>query len=328
MKVSSSDKIKKKKEKSSLDEEFLNIKFLIDFKAYIKLIFSLTQGKSEDRASITSRTSILSKFKDKLLGKSRNKVNSSQFDESLIFDSIRILHTISNKQYDLKTAITKEIAIPEDKIRDFKNGSILTIKEAIIQSILRFWLIKEQVEYTYRKNLYIFGDTLYLIKYVLDPEDQKKLSLAEAFDKQILDDENHFYFGKKGPYSFDSAIQKGFIKCGLIDLNSLNNIILSNIFKYSMYSEQDMLNQNKTTSKNDDENIDVGNENRTSADGIDSDEGTLDGTLVKESDNILSSEPDDHVKSSDATENLIETKNVTIQNIFKYYLTILHKSYL
>lgn len=158
---------------------------------------------------------------------------------------------------------------------------------------------------------------MYLIKYVLDPEDQKKLSLAEAFDKQILDDENHFYFGKKGPYPLDSAIQKGFIKCELIDLNSLNNIIVSNIFKYSMYSEQDMWSQSKTTPKNDDGNIDVGNANRTSADGSDSDEA---GTLVKESANILPSEPDDQVKTSEATENTIETKNVIIQN--KYDLTV------
>ena len=228
-------------------------------------------------------------------------MNTNHLDENLILESIRIVHTISGKQYDLKTAINKELAIPEDKIRDVKNGSTLSVKEAIEQSIIRFWLAKDQVEYIYRENLYIFGDTLYLFKYVLDPEDQKKLSLTEAFAKQILDDENHFYFGKKGPYQLETAIQKGFINCELIDLNLINNIVVSSVFKYSMYSEQEMwTNKNSPTSSYPQE-VKLSRDN----DSADFDK------VISESNNRAINEAENN-KKSESQENTVETVDVSL----------------
>ncbi len=96
----------------------------------------------------------------------------------------------------------------------------------------------DKCEYIYRKNSFILGESVYLVRYVLDPNDQKKLSLEEAFNRLIIDDENWFYYGKKGPYALETAIQKGYIACQTIDLNLLNAIITSNIFKYSTFTSE------------------------------------------------------------------------------------------
>lgn len=193
-------------------------------------------GKSVDRASITSRASILSKFKDKLFRKTNKLKNCHQFEEHHILESIRVLNTATSEQLDLKSAIIEQLAIPDEKFRDLRSNTELNIREALEQGLLRFFVDNEKTEYSYRQNCFIFGESIYLVKYVLDPNDQKKLSLADAFDQLILDDKNSFYYGKKGPYSIESAIQKGYICCKSIDLSLLNNIIVSNIFTYSTYT--------------------------------------------------------------------------------------------
>lgn len=162
-----------------------------------------------------------------------NKQKNLRFKENLIVESLRIVNTSTNEQFDLKTAIKNNLAISEDHIIDVKNESKLSIRQALEASIIRWFISNENTEYTYYNNSYIFGDNLYLIKYVLDPNDQKKLTLSQAFHRLIVDDQNHFYYGKKGPYSLESAIQKGYISCQTIDLNLLDAIIVSNIFKYS-----------------------------------------------------------------------------------------------
>jgi hypothetical protein len=88
---------------------------------------------------------------------------------------------------------------------------------------------------------------VYLVRYVLDPNDQKKLSLEEAFNRLIIDDENWFYYGKKGPYALETAIQKGYIACQTIDLNLLNAIITSNIFKYSTFTPEMQTSEEEAT---------------------------------------------------------------------------------
>jgi len=197
---------------------------------------SLLRGRSFDRFSFTSRSSsILSKMKDKLFSK---KTKNIEFDENLLLQSIRIVNKLTNKQYDLKSAIEQDLARPDDQIIDTLEEKSLSINDAIKQKIICFKppqpinTTTESVEYVYNKNCYIYNHSLYLFNYILNPNDQRKMDLNETFEKLIIDTENPIYFGKKGPYSLETAIQKGYISCEIIDLNLLNNIITSNIFKY------------------------------------------------------------------------------------------------
>ena len=197
---------------------------------------SSSRGKSIDRFSITSRASILSRFKDKLFGKNTKK-KQFRCEETLILESLRILDTQTNEKHGLRDAIALNIAIPDDRIRDTANQVELTIREALELSIIRFCFADEKnFEYVQRENCFVCDNALYLVSYVLDPRDQKKLNLADAVARQIVDLENMFYFGRKGAYTLDLAIQKGYIASRQIDLNLLNAVVVSNVLKYSKYT--------------------------------------------------------------------------------------------
>ncbi len=192
------------------------------------------RGKSFDRFSFSSRSSsIISKFREKLFS-SNKKIKNIQFDESLILDSIRIADRLTGTKYDLRTAIDLDLAVSDDQIKDTLDEKCVSIRDAIRRDLITFVSpMNPELEYSFSQNIYIYDNSLYLFNYVLNPNDQRKMRLSEAFEKLILDGENPIYFGKRGPYSLESAMQKGYVSCECIDLNLLNNIITSNIFKYS-----------------------------------------------------------------------------------------------
>ena len=195
------------------------------------------------------------------------------------------------------------MAIPDDRIYDVKNQSEISIRKALETSIIRWFVANENTEYIYRNNSYIFGDNLYLIKYVLDPNDQKKLTLDQAFHRLILDDENHFYYGKKGPYPLESAIQKGFISCQTIDLNLLDAIIVSNVFKYSDQKINSAMDNNIHQCENTDESKALVNCNENENE---SDKNIVNRIDKNESD--ISDENADEVKQELNEEDLIQKR--------------------
>ena len=190
---------------------------------------SITRGKSVDRLSISSRRSILSRFKDRLLGR---KTKSFWFEENLITKSIKILNTLTLEKFGLVTAIERNLMVPDDKIRDVKSGKILDIQDALKKSILRFISTKNNFEYIYGDSCFLYESNLYLVKYIIDQTDSRKLSLRQAVERSVIDYVSFIYFGKKGPCDLNEAMQNGLVACEVVDINLLSAIISSNVFKH------------------------------------------------------------------------------------------------
>ncbi len=151
---------------------------------------------------------------------------------------MRIIDTSNKAKLTLLEAIKAELAIPEDKLIDTLNDNQeLTINQAIEQSVLKFFHPINNFEFKYDQSCYIFGSNLLLVNYVLNPNDMHhKIGLRAAFNRSVLDRENGVYYSRKGPVSLVLAIEKGYLSCEIVDLNLLNNIITSSIFKHSTFT--------------------------------------------------------------------------------------------
>ena len=183
-------------------------------------------SKSADRFSNSSRKSVVSRLKEKIFGKTKK---ANIYDEQLIKITMKIVDTTTNKIYNLEDAIINDLTVNEDRILDTLNNLDYSINEAIQKSVIKFFHHINQFEFIFGQSCYIWGNTLFLFNYILDPTRHKKISLNAAFNKVIIDKENALYMGKNGAVSLDIAIKKKAISCEIVDLNLLNSIITSNI---------------------------------------------------------------------------------------------------
>lgn len=190
--------------------------------------------KSIDRLSTMTRKSVISKIKNKVLGK---KPKYNHFNEYLIQESMKIFDTKSNKLYTLKEAIDKHLLKKDDRIIDTQKSKDFSVNESIQNGLIKFFHPLNNFEFKYDQSCSIFNDEfLLLVNYVIEPGTKRKIGLKSAFQNGLIDKQTSVYYKKKA-IDLIKAIEKGYISCEIIDLNLLSSVIASNVFKY--YKEED-----------------------------------------------------------------------------------------
>jgi hypothetical protein len=188
-----------------------------------------SDSKSESRLSVASKRTFMFKLKKKLLG---TKMKVTRLEEEDIFTHTYIVDLLRNEAFSMQEAIENNMILPNYKIRDTETGDECSTEEAIKRQIMRFHFSTNNLEFIYGENCYIFVRDLYLFLHILDPIDHKKLTMREAFKKVTIDEQNGFYFGKRGLYPLDVAIEKGYVSAILVNVDLITSVISMKNFNF------------------------------------------------------------------------------------------------
>ncbi|CAF0712708.1 unnamed protein product [Brachionus calyciflorus] len=195
--------------------------------------------KSLGKLSTISRKSVITRLKDKMLGK-KSKYN--RFDEFLIQESMKFTDLKTNNSYQLKEAIERGLLKPEDRILNTMTNEDFSIEDSIKSGLIKFFHPLNNFEFKYNQSCSIFNNEyVLLVNYVSEPGTRRKIGLKTALNNQVIDRENCVYFKLKKPISLIEAIERGYLSCEIIDLSLLNSIITSNIFKLYQPSNKEII---------------------------------------------------------------------------------------
>lgn len=145
-------------------------------------------------------------------------------DDESVFNSLIVVDTRANKDYDLIRAIYNGLIRESNKILNTENGSILSLIEAIQESVV-YLSVSERVRIGKSKYTLIVNDDIFLIYHVIEPITHNKLSMQDSIRKNLVNISNATFNDRQTIFSLHDAIDKGLLAGSYYPLKSLMSLI-------------------------------------------------------------------------------------------------------